>query len=188
MRQWDIVIVGGGPAGLTAGIYAARAHLNVLLVEKTGVGGQVLKASLIENWPGIENISGFDLIDRMYNHAKRLNLKVQYHDITKITTDGDIKTLHSTDVTIQSKMVILAVGAHHRKLGIPGEIKYCMGGGVSYCGTCDGPFFRDMTVAVIGGGNTAVSDALYITKFAKKVYLIHRRDKLRATATLVDRV
>ncbi len=188
METRDLVIVGAGPAGLTAGLYAARARMDVLLLEKLSPGGQVLTTDMVENWPGaVDGITGFELADRMRDHALKFGLEIQMHEVTKLHADGKYKVLDSPDGEIRAKAVILAVGAQPRKLGMPGE-DTLTGKGVSYCGTCDGPFYRDQVVVAIGGGDTAAEEAVFLTRFAKKVYLVHRRDELRAAGVLAERV
>ncbi len=188
-KIWDVAIVGGGPAGLTAYLYAKRALLETLLIEKGPIGGQVLLTDLIENYPGFpEGIPGFELIQKMQAQVEKYGLNLIQKKAIALKKEGELKQIVLEDnEVIKAKTVILALGAGMRKLGIPGE-KELTGKGVSYCATCDGPFFRDQIVAVIGGGNTALQEALYLTKFAKKVYLIHRRDAFRATPILQQRV
>lgn len=185
--DYDLVIIGGGPAGLTAGIYAARARMNVVLYEKAATGGQVIVSDWIENYPGFpEGVSGYDLGDKMLNQAKNLGLPIEYEDITAIEVDGEKKVVHlGTKKTVTAKAVIIASGASPRKLNV-GEAKF-MGKGVSFCATCDGPFFRDKTVVAVGGGDTAVQESIFLTRFAKKVYLVHRRNELRAAKILQER-
>lgn len=178
----DLVIVGGGPAGLTAGLYAARSMLNAVLVEKGAVGGQVLLTDWIDNYPGFpDGISGFELVDKMAAQAARFGLKNKLGAVTGMDLKGPVKRLKLEDGSeITTKSVIIATGARPKKLGIPGEVELT-GKGVSYCATCDGPFYRNQEVAVVGGGNTAVEEAVYLTRFADKVTVIHRRGELRAT-------
>ena len=184
----DLIIVGAGPAGLTAGLYAARARLDVVLFEKMSPGGQVLLTDIVENYPGFpEGISGFELMDRMKRQAESFGLSIEMREVLSFRFDPDLKVIVTDKGEEQAKSVILACGATPRKLGIPGEDQLT-GRGVSYCATCDGPFYRDQEVAVIGGGDTAVEEALFLTKFATRVYLIHRRDQLRATKVLQERV
>ncbi len=183
----DVIIIGGGPAGLTAGLYAARARLNVLLVERTAVGGQVLLTHWIENYPGFpEGISGFELIEKMKEQAVKFGLEIETKEISDIKKENNLFYLKSGDEELKAKAVIIATGAQSNKLGVEGEEKFT-GRGVSYCATCDGPFFRDQEVAVVGGGDSAIEEAIFLTKFAKKVYVIHRRDALRATKILQER-
>ncbi|RLB41231.1 MAG: thioredoxin-disulfide reductase [Deltaproteobacteria bacterium] len=184
----DLIIVGAGPAGLTAGMYAARARLNVVLFERMAPGGQVLLTDIIENYPGFpDGISGFELMDRMRKQAEKFGLTIENREVLSFKFDHELKTVVTDKGEEQAQAVILASGANPRKLGIPGE-ELLTGKGVSYCATCDGPFYRDLEVAVIGGGDTAVEEALFLTKFATRVYLIHRRDQLRATKILQERV
>ncbi len=186
--QYQLIIVGGGPAGLTAGLYAARGRLNALLVEKGATGGQVLVTEWVDNYPGFaDGISGFDLMDKMTAHADRFGLEKRFATITSLNLIGDIKsvTLENGEV-LTAKSIIICTGAKPRKLGIPGEYEYS-GRGVSYCATCDGPFYRNQEIAVVGGGNTAIQEALHLTKFASKVTVIHRRGELRATKILQEK-
>ncbi|MEE8398447.1 MAG: thioredoxin-disulfide reductase [Desulfobacterales bacterium] len=185
--KYDLVIIGGGPAGLTAGLYAARGRLHTLLVEKVSPGGQVLITDWIENYPGYpEGISGPDLIDKMTEQVKRFDLKIESGEVVSLDVTDSIKKIVLSDRTITAHAVIIASGATPKKLGVPGEDIF-FGRGVSSCATCDGPFFKDGVLAAVGGGDTAVQESLYLTKFAKKVYLIHRRDQLRAEAILQER-
>jgi len=185
--DYDLVIIGGGPAGLTAGLYAARSRLNVILVEQVVPGGQVIITDFIENYPGFpEGISGPELVQKMTAQVKQFDLKIETAQATSLDLSGKVKKVHLNDSVITTYAVIIATGASPRKLGIPGEDAF-FGKGVSACGTCDGPFFRDRIVAAVGGGDTAVQEAVYVTKFAKKVYLIHRRDELRAQRILQER-
>ncbi|MBN1275922.1 MAG: thioredoxin-disulfide reductase [Deltaproteobacteria bacterium] len=183
----DLIIIGAGPAGLTAGLYAARARLKTIVLEKFSPGGQILNTDWVENYPGFpEGISGFELIDRMKRQAERFDLRIINQEATGIVIDKR-KIIVTTDKdSLEAMTVILACGATPQKLLIEGET-LLTGKGVSYCATCDGPFFRDQTVAVIGGGDTAVEEALFLTRFASKVYLVHRRDRLRATKVLQER-
>lgn len=180
--EYDLVIVGGGPAGLTAGLYAARAMMKAVLIEKGAVGGQVLLTDWVDNYPGFpEGISGFDLIDKMAAQAARFGLVTKLGNVTGMSLEGPVKRLALEDGTeLTARAVIIATGARPKKLGVPGEIELA-GKGVSYCATCDGPFYRNQEVAVVGGGNTAVEEAVYLTRFAEKVTIIHRRNELRAT-------
>ncbi len=184
----DLVIIGGGPAGLTAYLYAARARLDCVLVEKTSPGGQVLVTDLVENYPGFpEPLSGFELMDRFVAQVKKLGLQTISGEVVRLEIEGERKKIVFDDGRVlQAQAVIIATGARPNRLGVPGEEEF-LGKGVSYCATCDGPFFRDQEVAVVGGGNTAVQEAIFLTKFAKRVYLIHRRDQLRAQKILQER-
>ena len=187
-RDLDLIIVGGGPAGLTAYIYAARARLKTLLVEKFSPGGQVLVTDFVENYPGFpEGLSGAELMERFTAQARSLGLEPLNAEAVDLTVEEDLRRVHLADGRVLvAPTVIIATGATPRKLGVPGE-EELTGKGVSYCATCDGPFFRDEVIAVVGGGNTAVQEALFLTRFVKKVYLIHRRDRLRATQILQER-
>jgi thioredoxin reductase (NADPH) len=184
--DYDLVIIGAGPAGLTAGLYAARARLDVLLIEKAVPGGQIIVTDWIENYPGFpEGISGFDLAEKMKVQAEALGLKMETAEVQSLNVTPDVKEVVLQEKTIRARSLIIASGASPKKLGI-GEDRY-MGKGISFCATCDAPFFKEKTVAAIGGGHTAVQEAIYLTKFVKKVYLIHRRDELRATKILQER-
>jgi len=185
--EYDLVIIGGGPAGLTAGLYAARARLSALLIEKVSPGGQVLVTDWVENYPGYpEGISGPDLIDKMTEQVQRFDLKIESNEVTSLVLSDTAKTIVLTDRTITAHAIIIASGASPKKLGVPGEDTF-FGRGVSSCATCDGPFFKGAVLAAVGGGDTAVQESVYLTKFAEKVYLIHRRDQLRAEAILQER-
>ena len=185
--DYDLVIIGGGPAGLTAGIYASRARLNVLLLEKVAPGGQVLVSDWIENYPGFpEGCSGYDLVTKMVEQAKQFGLVIESGQVLSLDVSETVKKIELNDKTITTLSIIIATGASPRKLGVPGEDMF-IGKGVSFCATCDGPFFKEHVVAAVGGGDTAVQESIYLTKFAKKVYLIHRRDELRATKILQER-
>jgi len=175
----DLVIIGGGSAGLSAAIYALRARLDVLLVEKMGMGGQIMTADVIENYPGFKSLSGMELMQKFEEQANDLGLKTEYKTVTGIVDAGEKKIVKTDGGDIETKAVIIATGANPRKLGVAGEEKFT-GRGVSYCATCDGPFYKDKNVVVVGGGDTAVKEAVYLTKIAKKVILVHRRDRLRA--------
>jgi thioredoxin reductase (NADPH) len=185
--SYDVIIIGGGPAGLTAGMYSARARLNVLLLEKMAPGGQVLTTDWVENYPGFpEGISGFELMDRMKRQAEVFGLTIRGEEVISLELSPEKKTVVTEKERLETRAVILSCGATWRKLGIEGEERL-MGKGISFCATCDGPFYRDQEVAVIGGGDTAVEEALFLTRFVKKVNLIHRRDELRATKLLQER-
>ena len=186
--MYDLIIIGGGPAGLTAGLYAARYKLKTVLIEKAPfAGGQLLKTSHIENYPGFdEPVLGYDLATKMENQAVRFGLEVKKETITKIEFTDEKKSVYTEENEYHAKTAIIATGSQPRMLGIPGEKEF-YGRGVSYCGTCDAPFFKDKAVAVIGGGNTAIEEALHIAKYASKVYIIHRRDELRADKICQDK-
>jgi thioredoxin reductase (NADPH) len=185
--DYDLVIIGGGPAGLTAGLYAARARLKVILIEKVVPGGQIVVTDWIENYPGFpDGISGAELTQRMTEQAKRFGLEIEGDEVLSVDFSGSVKKLTLSDRTISSYAVIIASGASPKRIGVPGEDAY-YGRGLSTCATCDGPFYKDKVVAAIGGGNTAIQESLFLTKFVKKLYVIHRRDKLRAESILQER-
>lgn len=186
-NDYDVVIIGGGPAGLTAGIYAKRAGLSALLAEKHTPGGQIMVTDWIENYPGFpDGLAGYDLTMKMEQQAKNFGLEIVQADVESIKTENKVKEIVFSDKTITAKSVIIASGCSPRSLGVPGE-NTLFGKGVSTCATCDAMFFRDMDVVAVGGGDTAVQEALFLTKFVNKVYLVHRRDKLRAAKMLQDR-
>jgi thioredoxin reductase (NADPH) len=186
--MYDLIIIGAGPAGLTAGLYAARAQLNTLLFERLAPGGQVLNTDWVENYPGFpDGISGFDLADKMKTQAERFGLRIQNEEVVGLELSQEKKTVITHNGEMETKALILACGATPRQLGIEGERPF-VGKGVSYCATCDGPFYRDQDVAVIGGGDTAAEEAIFLTRFASRIYLCHRRDRLRAIKLLQDRV
>lgn len=186
--MYDTIIIGAGPAGLTAGIYARRGGLTTVIIEKQSVGGQAQNAADIQNYPGIPSTSGFDLCYAMMNQCTTFGADFVFDTISQINLDGEVKKVKlASGAEIEGKTVIIASGASARKLGVENENEF-IGKGVSYCATCDGAFFKGKTVAVIGGGNTAAEDALYLEKLAKKVYLVHRRDALRADKILCDRL
>ncbi len=189
METRDVVIIGGGPAGLTAAIYASRARLDTLMIEKMSPGGQVLVTDRVDNYPGFpEGITGFELVDRMAAQARRFGMSEAIGEVVGLEpgADGMVRVNLASGDPVLARGVIIATGASHRKLGVPGEEEFS-GRGVSYCATCDGPFFRDQEVAVVGGGDSAVQEAIFLTKFASKVYLIHRRDELRAVKILQEK-
>ena len=186
--MYDLVIVGGGPAGLSAGIYAMRAALNAVLVEKGMPGGQIALTKDVENYPGIEEIGGFELCEKFLNHAKRYNLDIRENEVARVEPGVDYHEVVLADGTrMHTHAIILAAGGSARKLGVPGEMEH-YGKGVSYCATCDGFFFRGKTVVVVGGGDTALEDALYLSKICTQVYLVHRRDEFRGSRILQQRV
>jgi thioredoxin reductase (NADPH) len=185
--MYDVIIIGGGPAGLTAGLYNARARLNVLLLERLAPGGQVLTTDWVENYPGFpDGISGFELMDRMKTQAEKFGLKIQSEEVTKLELSEKRKVVLTAGGPFETKAIILCCGATWKKLGVEGEDKL-MGKGVSFCATCDGPFYRNQEVAVIGGGDTALEEAVFLTRFVSKIHLVHRRDKLRAAKVLQER-
>ena len=183
----DLIIIGAGPAGLTAGLYAARARLKTLMLEKLSPGGQVLMTDWVENYPGFpDGISGFELMDKMRRQAEKFGLEIKSQEVSRLDVLPEKQIITTDNGNLESKALILACGATPQRLGIEGE-SLLTGKGVSYCATCDGPFYREQEVAVIGGGDTAVEEALFLTKFASRIYLVHRRDKLRATKLLQER-
>ncbi len=182
--MYDIIIIGAGPAGLTAAIYARRANKKVLVLEAKSYGGQILNASNVENYPGIPNISGYDLATNMYKQAKELGAEIKFETALHIDKDKKVTT---NKETYTGEAIILATGAENRKLNIPDEEDY-VGKGISYCATCDGNFFKNKIVAVVGGGNTALEDAIYLSNITKKVYLIHRRDNFRGEAKYLNEI
>jgi thioredoxin reductase (NADPH) len=184
---YDLMIIGGGPAGLTAALYGARGGLNTIVLERGTPGGQAGQTDLIENYPGFpEGINGFDLADRFLQQAQRFGAGIEMTAVTGVELESDVKKAITADGEYLARAVIIATGARPRPLGVPGEKEF-QGRGVSYCATCDGAFFRGKKVAVVGGGDSAVEEALFLTRFARQVTIIHRRDALRATRVLQDR-
>ncbi len=185
---YDLIIVGGGPGGLTAGIYAMRAALKTVLIEKGAQGGQMTMSDEVENYPGFENISGMELSMKFSEHARSYGLEVVSDEVAAIDPGLDLHEVRlAGGKTLKGYSVILATGGNPKRLGVPGEEKY-YGKGVSYCAVCDGFFFRNKTVVVVGGGDTACEEALYLAKLVKQVYLVHRRDELRASKILQKRI
>lgn len=189
MSDFDLIIIGGGPAGLTAGLYAARANMNAVLFEAKDVGGEILNTDLIEDWPGEESITGRALAEKMAKHAQKFGLRVEtYSPVKKIRTEGDRKVVEMEDGTSHRAFaVIVSVGGEPIKLKVPGEEEY-HGRGVSYCAVCDGAFFKGADLAVVGGGDSAFQEGLFLTRFAKQLYVVHRRNEFRAQAILQDRL
>ena len=184
---YDVAVIGAGPAGLTAALYAARARLSTVVVEKMFPGGQAALTDIIENYPGFtEGISGIQLADAMKRQAERFGAEFTNGDVERIEKNDDLFTVFLKGESIKAKTVILAAGAQPRKLGVKGEKEFT-GRGISYCATCDGAFYKDKPIAVVGGGDTAIQEALYLTRFASEIYVIHRRDQLRATKVLQER-
>lgn len=183
----DVVIIGGGPAGLTAGLYTSRARLKTILLEAMAVGGQMMTTDVVENYPGFpQGISGAELTATMEEQAKRFGLMTEMREVVGFHVAEDGKLVNTAEGEFQAKAVIICTGAEYRKLGIPGEAEFT-GRGVSYCATCDGAFFQDSKIVVVGGGDSALTEALFLTKFAKEITIIHRRDALRATKIYQER-
>ena len=188
MQRYDCIIAGGGPAGLTAGIYACRAGLKTLLIESTYPGGQIVNAHMLENYPGFpQGIPGSDFGTLLEEQATRFGLEIEYDQITDFDLIGDVKRVVTASGSFEGRTVILCMGSQPKRLGIEGEERFS-GRGVSFCATCDGNFFAGKDVAVIGGGDTACSDALYLARIVNKVYVVHRRDQLRAQQHLAKQV
>ncbi len=184
--MYDLIIVGGGPAGLTAGIYAARFGLKTLLIERNEISGQIALADIVENYPGFPSISGLELMEKYKSHAQEAGVETKIAEVLSVRVEEDRKIVSTDSGDLESKAVIIATGANPKHLDVPGEKEF-ISKGVSYCAICDGPFFRNKTVVVVGGGNSAVTDALLLSKIARKVYLVHRRDRLKAAKVLRDR-
>ncbi len=190
MNIYDLIIIGSGPAGLAAAIYAQRAKLNTLVIEKAMVsGGQVLNTYEVDNYPGLPGIGGYDLGMKFREHADKLGAVFAEDEVVRIEDEGEgsAKRVIGQDKTYEARALILATGAHHRLLGVPGE-QELSGAGVSYCATCDGAFFRNKVTAVVGGGDVAVEDAIFLARMCSKVYVIHRRDQLRAARSLQEKL
>jgi len=186
-REYDVVIIGGGPAGLAAGIYTSRARLSSLLIEKMGAGGRIIDAGLVENYPGFsQGVSGLELAEAMQQQAAKFGLETLLAEVTGLELKGEHKIVKTSEGDITAKAVIIASGSDRAKLGVPGEEEFT-GRGVAYCAICDAYFYRDLPVAVVGGGNAAINEALELSKFAAKVTVIHRRQELRATRILQER-
>jgi thioredoxin reductase (NADPH) len=184
--EYDIIIAGGGPAGLSAAVYAARSRRRTLLIERGVTGGQIALTSEVENYPGVETINGFELAQTMQRQAEKYGLEIAAGELQGIEQSGDRHSVRTDHGDYTAKAVILTAGADYNRLGVPGEERLT-GHGVSYCATCDAAFFKDQTVAVVGGGDAAMDEGLFVTRYADKVYMIHRRDKLRASAILQER-
>ena len=180
-RTFDMVIIGGGPAGYTAALYAARAGLKEIVLEKLSAGGQMALSSRIDNYPGFQDgIDGFELAEKMQQQAERFGAETELAEVTAVRLDREVKEIETSEGTFFGKTVVISTGANPRELGVPGE-QALVGRGVNYCAACDGMFYKGKTVVVVGGGNTAAADAMILSRIAKKVILVHRRDTLRAT-------
>ena len=180
--MYDIIIVGAGPAGLTAALYASRANKKVLVLEAKSYGGQIINAAKIENYPGVDNISGFDYATNLYNQVKKYGVEIKYETVTRVTED---KKVYTDKENYSAKAVIIATGASNRRLNIENEQNF-IGKGVSYCATCDGNFYRNKDVAIIGGGQTAIDDAIYLSNIVNKIYLIYRGEKFKEGLSKID--
>src|SRR5690625_202665 len=185
-RIYDVIVAGAGPAGMTAAVYASRANLDTVLMERGVPGGQMADTEDIENYPGFDHVLGADLSNKMFEHATKFGAEYVYGNITDVVDHGDYKEVIAAEKIYKTKALIITTGAQYKKLGIPGE-EELTGRGVSYCAVCDGAFFKDKELVVIGGGDSAVEEGVYLTRFAKKVTIIHRRDELRAQKILQER-
>lgn len=187
MEEFDVIIVGGGPAGMTAGMYAGRAMLKTVLFEKLIPGGQLNNTHRIENYPGYESIGGAELAEKFANHATAHGCEIRNEWVNEVTCceDGHYKIVKTDRGEYKAKVVVMSPGGENRKLGVPGEVEFA-GGGVSYCAICDGAFFKGEVIAVVGGGDAAVEESIFLTKFGKEVIVIHRRDELRAKKGLQE--
>lgn len=184
--MYDVIVIGAGPAGMTAALYASRSNLSVLMIERGAPGGQMNNTAEIENYPGFESIMGPELAMKMYNNVSKFGTKNEYGIVQDVIDHGDYKEVVTEDNSYKGKTVIIGTGCVHRKLGVPGEEEFA-GRGVSYCAVCDGAFFRNKRLLVIGGGDSAVEEAIYLTQFASEVVIVHRRDELRAQKIIQDR-
>lgn len=184
--MYDLIIIGGGPAGLAAGIYAVRSGLDTLILERSEISGQISMADIVENYPGFPSISGLELMEKYKTHAQEAGVKTRITEVISVRTEGAKKIVSTDSGDLETRALIIATGANPKHLNVPGE-KELISKGVSYCAICDGPFFKNKTVVVVGGGNSAVADALLLSNIAQKVYLVHRRDRLRAAKVLQNR-
>lgn len=185
-RMYDVIIAGAGPAGMTAAVYASRANLDTLMIERGIPGGQMANTEDVENFPGFEHVLGPDLSNKMFEHAKKFGAEYAYGDIKDVVDHGDYKTVIAGKKEYNTRVLIITTGAQFKKLGIPGEDE--LGGrGVSYCAVCDGAFFKEKNLVVVGGGDSAVEEGIYLTRFADKVTIVHRRDELRAQKIIQQR-
>ena len=185
-KKYDVIVIGAGPGGLTAGLYASRANLSVLILDRGIYGGQMNNTAEVENYLGFKSILGPDLAEKMYQGATQFGAEYAYGSVEKVEVNGDLKQVITDSETYEAPVVIIATGSQYRKLGVEGEVEYA-GRGVSYCAVCDGAFFKDQPLAVIGGGDSAVEEGVYLAKLASNVNIIHRRDQLRAQKILQER-
>ena len=185
-KKYDVIVIGAGPGGLTAGLYASRANLSVMILDRGIYGGQMNNTAEVENYPGFKSILGPDLAEKMYQGATQFGAEYAYGSVEKVEVNGDLKQVITDSETYEAPVVIIATGSQYRKLGVEGEVEYA-GRGVSYCAVCDGAFFKDQPLAVIGGGDSAVEEGGYLAKLASNVNIIHRRDQLRAQKILQER-
>jgi len=184
---YEVIIIGGGPGGLTAGLYTSRARLSTLLIESALFGGQMTTTELIENYPGFpQGVTGDELSRRMEEQAKRFGMETVPQEVVKVSLEGDMKVVQTYESTYRCDALIISTGTEYRKLGVPGEKEFA-GKGVSYCATCDGAFFRDSQIVVVGGGDSALTEALFLTKFVKELTIVHRREALRGTKIYQER-
>lgn len=185
-KIYDVIIIGAGPAGMTAAVYTSRANLSTLMIERGIPGGQMANTEEVENYPGFDHILGPELSTKMFDHAKKFGAEYAYGDVSEIIDGEEYKVIKSGSKEYKTRAIILTTGAEYKKMGIPGE-KELGGRGVSYCAVCDGAFFKQKNLVVVGGGDSAVEEGVYLTRFADKVTIVHRRDKLRAQKILQDR-
>lgn len=185
--MYDLIIIGAGPAGLTAGIYAKRYGLDTIILEKDVIASQIATTDIVENYPGFSSINGIELIEKITEHTKSTGVNIENTIVSSITSEDDKKIVTTSDGLFESKAVIIATGANPKKIGIKGEIEFT-GKGVSYCATCDGPFYREKEVIIVGGGDSAATNALILSNISKKVYIVHRRNSLSASDILQKRI
>ena len=186
VREFDVVIIGGGPAGIAAGLYAARGRHKTVLIEKGVIGGQIALTELVENYPGVPTINGFDLAQTMLQQSESYGMKTEYTEVSSVEKQDKKWLVHTGEGDLLTKALIVTAGADYNKLGVPGE-ELLTGKGVSYCGTCDTAFFKDQTIIVVGGGDAAMDEGIFTTRYVTKAIVVHRRDELRASAILQER-